>query len=161
MGKLKFGRLDGDPPCWTKPLTPLPRIRALPNNPGHARWEVHMQQEVNRSDFEKQQLRDRIAQLMARNDRRHYPRLAQSGEISIQQLSPRGGTTKMISADMQNLSRGGICIGSRVPLVTSSVVQCHIGLPRVMYAIPTLMQVVWRENITGSEYAVGLRDLFF
>jgi hypothetical protein len=117
--------------------------------------------EANQSDYENQQLQDRIAQLMARNDRRRYPRLAQLAEISIQQLSLHGTTIdNVVSADVQNLSRGGICIGSRVPLVTSSVVQCQIGLPDLTFAIPTLMQVVWLEKIGASEYSVGMRYLF-
>jgi hypothetical protein len=95
---------------------------------------------------------------MACNDRRHQPRLAQSAEIRIQQFSC--DTSGVISADVRNLSRGGICIESRVPLMRSSVVECHIGVPELMFAIPTLMQVVWVEETGAGEYEVGLRFLF-
>jgi len=120
-------------------------------------WEAHM----NQGDHEKQPLQDSMAQIMASNDRRHHPRLVQSAEISIRQLSPHVEmAAKLISADVQNLSRGGICIRTRVPLVTSSAVQCQIGVPDVLFAIPTLMQVVWLEKIDASEFSVGLRYLF-
>jgi len=73
-------------------------------------WEAHMQ-ETNPGFHEKQQLHDRVAQLMARNDRRHHPRLAQSAEISIQQFSlPVEMAANVVSADVQNFSRGGICV---------------------------------------------------
>jgi len=122
-------------------------------------WEAHMQ-ETSQDYHEKQQLHDRIAQLMARNDRRHHPRLAQSAEISIEQLSSHIETAaNVVSADVQNLSRGGICIESRAPLVTSSVVRGQIGVPALLFAISTLLQVVWLEQIGASEYSVGLRYL--
>jgi len=118
-------------------------------------------QAINQSDYEKQQLHHRIAQVMARNDRRHHPRLAQSAEICIQPLSLHSEMAgNVVSADVNNLSRGGICIESPVPLLTSSVVQCRIGVPDLLFAIPTLMQVVWLEETGASEYAVGLRYLF-
>jgi hypothetical protein len=103
-------------------------------------------------------LYDGIAQLMACNNRRHQPRLAQSAEIRIHQFSCE--VSGVIAADVQNLSRGGICIASRVPLMRSSVVQCEIGVPNLRFAIPTLMQVVWVEETGASQYEVGLRYLF-
>jgi len=122
-------------------------------------WEAH-RPEPSHGDHEKEQLHQRIAQIMARNDRRHHPRLAQSTEIRIQQLSPPIMTAvNMVSADVQNLSRGGICIASPLPLVTSSVVRCQIGVPDLRFAIPSLMQVVWLERTGASEYSVGLRYL--
>ncbi len=99
-----------------------------------------------------------IAQVMACNNRRHQPRLSQAAEIRIRQFSCEvGGTTW---GEIKNLSRGGLCVASRVPLCRSSVVQCEIGVPSMMYAIPALMQVVWVEEIGPSEYEVGLRYLF-
>ncbi len=101
---------------------------------------------------------------MARRERRHHPRLAHSAEISIRQLSPHlERAANIVPAEMQNLSRGGICIGSRTPLVTASVVQCQIGVPDLLFAIPTLMQVVWLKKLEkpgASQYSVGLRYLF-
>jgi hypothetical protein len=123
-------------------------------------WEA-FPPETNANDHEKQQLHERVAQSMARNNRRHHPRLAQSAEISIYQLSPHLETAaNAVSADVQNFSRGGVCIASHTPLVTSSVVQCQIGVPDLLFAIPTLMQVVWLEKIGASEYSIGLRYLF-
>jgi hypothetical protein len=104
------------------------------------------------------ELHQGIAQLMACNNRRHQPRLAQSAEIRIRQFSCE--LSGVIVADLQNLSRGGICIASRVPLLRSSVVQCEIGVPNLLFAIPTLMQVVWVEETGASQYEVGLRYLF-
>ena len=123
-------------------------------------WDRPEPNEPNHGDQEKQQLQERVAQIMARNDRRHHPRLAQAAEIRIQQLSPPLMTpANMVSADVQNLSRGGICIASRLPLVTSSVVRCQIGMPDLRFAIPSLLQVVWLERTGASEYSVGLRYL--
>jgi len=106
------------------------------------------------------QLRERIAQIMARNDRRHHPRLEQPAEICLQQLSPPIMTdAKLVSAEVDNISRGGIRITSSTPLVTSSVVRCQIGMPDMRFAIPSLMQVVWLEQTGASQYSAGLRYL--
>jgi len=105
-----------------------------------------------------QQRHESIAQLMARNERRHHPRLVHPAEISIRQLS-FGTESDVVSAELHDLSRGGICIGSHVPLVTSSVVQCQIGVPELVFGIPTLMQVMWLERTGPSAYSAGLRYL--
>jgi hypothetical protein len=104
---------------------------------------------------------ERIVQVMARNDRRHHQRTSQAVAISIQQFSPNAALgAEVVSATVQNLSRGGICIASPVPFMTSSVVQCQIGVPDLEFAIPTLMQVVWFDKLQrSSQYAVGLRYL--
>ena len=116
--------------------------------------------DTNHGEHEDRQLQERIAHIMARNDRRHHPRLAQSAEIRIEQLSPPiMNAGNVLSADVQNLGRGGICIASPLPLVTSSVVRCQIGVPDLRFAIPSLMQVVWLERTSASEYSVGLRYL--
>ncbi len=106
-----------------------------------------------------QQLRERIAQTMARNNRRHHPRLAQPAEIRIQQLSNPLMAAEMISAEVQNLGRGGICVTSPLPLATSSVVRCQIGMPDLRFAIPSMMQVVWLERTGESAYSIGLSYL--
>jgi len=122
-------------------------------------WEA-FRPDTNPDEAAKLQLRDRISQIMVRNDRRHHPRVAQSAEISVRQLSSHLDTaTGTLSADVQNFSSGGICIASPIPLVTSSVVQCQIGVPDLTVAIPTLMQVVWIEKLGASEYSAGLRYL--
>ena len=107
-------------------------------------------------------LDERIAQVMARNDRRHHQRTSQAVAISIQQFSPNAALgAEVVSAAVRNLSRGGICVTSSVPFLTSSVVQCQIGLPDLQFAIPTLMQVMWFDKLAEtSQYAVGLRYLF-
>lgn len=122
-------------------------------------WEA-FRPEATPDNYEKQRLHERIAQLMARNDRRHHPRLVQSAAISIHLLSPHlEAAAHVVSADVKNFSRGGICIASHIPLVTSSVVQCQIGVPDLQFAIPTLMQVLWLEKTGAGEYSVGLRYL--
>jgi hypothetical protein len=65
-----------------------------------------------------------------------------------------------IFGEVRNFSRGGICIESSVPLMTSSVVQCQIGMPDLRFVIPTMMQVLWVEETAASEYTAGLRYLF-
>jgi PilZ domain len=104
------------------------------------------------------QLYQTLARVMACNNRRHQPRRVQAAEIRIRQIS--GETPSLIFANVQNLSRGGICIASRVPLLRSSVVKCEIGIPEMTFAIPALMQVVWVEETCPWEYEVGLRYLF-
>lgn len=122
-------------------------------------WEAPLRK-TNQGHHQEQPRHDGRAQLA---ERRNHPRLAHSAEISIQQLSPRlERAARVVSAEVQNLSRGGICIGSRVPLMTASVVQCQIGVPDLQFAIPTLMQVVWIEKLDkpgASQYTVGLRYL--
>lgn len=120
-------------------------------------WKTHTRTAAQTEPIEAE-LQERVAHIMARNNRRYQPRLAQSAEITIQQFSCEVGG--VISAEVQNLSRGGICIASRVPLMRSSVVQCVIGVPDVGHAIPTLMHVVWVEETGASQYEVGLQYLF-
>jgi PilZ domain len=152
--KLRFSEMEGDPPHSMDQLTRLPgRGRA------HAKAEMYSP-EISQWSEPEQQVRERIAQLMARNNRRHHPRLTQPAEISIQQLTPNAETiSNVVSGEVQNLSRGGVCIAAPVPLLTSSVVRCQIGLPDLRFAIPTLMQVVWVEQTGSSQYSVGLSYL--
>ncbi len=106
-------------------------------------------------------LRERVAQVMSRNNRRKSRRLVQSAEIRIQQLSPTPDKPEgAIWGEVKNFSDGGICVESPVPLVTSAVVQCRVGVPDLQFAIPTLMQVLWVEETEAAEYAAGLRYLF-
>lgn len=103
-------------------------------------------------------LRDRVAQVMSRNNRRKSRRLAQSAEIRIQQLSP-DKPEGAIWGEVKNFSDGGMCVETLAPLTTSTVVQCRVGIPDLQFAIPTLMQVLWVEPTDAAEYAAGLRYL--
>ena len=115
------------------------------------RWPIHQ---------DGPQLRDWVAHLMSRNDRRKTPRLAQHAEIKIQQLSPGSGESEgTVIGAVQNFSSGGMRVESPVPLMTSSVVQCRVGVPDPQFTIPTLMQVMWVEETEAAEYAAGLRYL--
>lgn len=117
--------------------------------------------ESNLTGCESPQMRELVAQTMSRNDRRKTPRLTQSAEIRIHQLSPTIVAPEgAIVGEVRNFSRGGMCVESPVPLITSSVVQCQIGVPDLRFAIPTLMQVLWVEETAACEYAAGLRYLF-
>jgi hypothetical protein len=49
-------------------------------------------------------------------------------EIRIQQLSLNRPEAAILGA-VHNFSRGGMSIETSVPLMTSSVVQCHVGCP--------------------------------
>lgn len=137
-----------------------PLLRATA--PRRDSWPAHaLENDV--ASREGPELREFVAQVMSRNDRRKNPRLAQAAEIKIQQLSPTAAMpegTGAILGEVRNFSRGGMCIESPVPLMTSSVVQCQIGVPDLRFAIPTLMQVMWVEETPASEYAAGLRYLF-
>jgi hypothetical protein len=123
-------------------------------------WPAHTP-ENQPTDCERPQLRERVAQVMSRNNRRKSPRLEQPAEIRIRQLSPTPGMPEAeILGEVRNLSRGGMRIETPVPLMTSSVVQCQIGVPDLKFSIPTLMQVLWVEETGAAEYAAGLRYLF-
>lgn len=103
------------------------------------------------------EVRNRVKSVMERNDRRRQRRLTQAADVNIQQFSCDIGG--VISAEVLNFSRGGICIASPVPMVGNTVVQCQIGMLDLHIAIPTLMQVVWVEE-TGAQFEIGLRYLF-
>ncbi len=103
-------------------------------------------------------LQRRIAELMTVNNRRRQPRLKRSAEIQVHDNS--GLSAGPICGEVLNFSSGGICMLSPVALHGSSVVQCRIGMPEVDFAIPTLMQVVWVEEMPGRQFEVGLRYLF-
>jgi hypothetical protein len=124
-------------------------------------WPAQHTLENQVTEDDRSQLRTRVAQVMSRNDRRKTPRLEQTAEIRIQQLSPTAGIPAgAILGEVRNLSRGGMRIETPVPLMTSSVVQCHVGMPDLRFAIPTLMQVLWVEETDASAYAAGVRYLF-
>jgi hypothetical protein len=105
-----------------------------------------------------EKLQRRIAQLMTVNNRRRQKRLTRSAEIHVQDNS--GQNADRICGEVLNFSSGGLCMLSPVALPGSSLVQCRIGVPEVDFAIPTLMQVVWVEEMPGRQFEIGLRYLF-
>ena len=113
--------------------------------------------EANQGQQLEQRLQRRIAQLMSCNNRRRQPRVTRSADIRIQ--DPSGQFADGICGEVLNFGSGGICIASPVALQGSAVVHCRIGLPDTQCAIPTVMQVVWVEEIPGSQFEVGLRYL--
>lgn len=109
-------------------------------------------------DHIEEALQRRIAQLMTVNNRRRQKRLKRSAEIHVQDNS--GQVAEGICGEVLNFSSGGICMLSPVALQGSAVVQCRIGIPEADFAIPTLMQVVWVEEMPGRQFEIGLRYLF-
>ncbi len=132
--------------------------KAVDSSPFDIDPAAHSVGERTGRDHIEEKLQRRIAQLMTVNNRRRQKRLARSAEIHVQDNS--GQTMESISGEVLNFSSGGICMLSPVALQGSSVVQCRIGVPQVDFAIPTLMQVMWVEQMPGEQFEIGLRYLF-
>ena len=62
-----------------------------------------------------------------------------------------------VSGQIVNMSAGGMCIASNVPLIPSATVVCEIELPGIGVSVPTLAQVIWVESTEDENYFWGLR----
>jgi hypothetical protein len=98
----------------------------------------------------------------AERERRQHGRFPQVLEVHARSLPPiRNGysSPREIHGRIQNLSRGGICIVSSLPLPTAAFVSCEIAMPDTPVSIPTLMQVRWsaKRGNKGQQYINGLR----
>jgi hypothetical protein len=114
----------------------------------------------NHGEMERLYRREWVSGMLATHDRRRNERVPHNVDVRLQELSPVSGLPNCaVSAQVQNLSRGGICVSSELPLTTSCVVQCEISLPDMPVAIPTLMQVVWVDEIHRAKYVCGLQYL--
>jgi hypothetical protein len=73
-------------------------------------------------------------------------RFPQTLEVTAQTLPPihaaANGSTE-ITGRIQNVSEGGVCLVSALPLKVASFVCCQIAVPDMPVPIPTLMQVRW------------------
>lgn len=59
-----------------------------------------------------------------------------------------------------NISKGGFCIKTQMPLTQSQIIRVHIPVPEIKAALPTLAEVCWVEGLKKEKgYSVGLRFL--
>ncbi len=59
-----------------------------------------------------------------------------------------------------NISKGGFCIKTQMPLAQSQIIRVHIPVPEVKATLPTLAEVCWVEGLNKEKgYSVGLRFL--
>lgn len=96
-----------------------------------------------------------------KQDRRQHTRFPQTLEVTAQTLPPvhvaATGSTE-ITGRIQNVSEGGICMVSALPLQVASFVCCQIAVPDVPVSIPTLMQVRWTSTRgNNARHINGLR----
>lgn len=77
---------------------------------------------------------------------------------SLLSIQASNSPTKDFDGRIQNVSRGGMCLLSPVPLLTATFVCCEIAMPDVPVAVPTLLQVKWtaKDQRTASHIS-GLR----
>lgn len=95
-------------------------------------------------------------------DRRRYPRFPEVLEVQARELPPVGAYDKSkapILGRIQNVSRGGICLWSRQPVVLSSLLRCEIAVSELPVAVPSLLKVCWthRQKIEPDSYLSGLQ----
>ena len=64
-------------------------------------------------------------------------------------------------AQLQNISRSGVCLLIDQAFEASQVLRCEILLAELPVRVPTLLQVRWTERLRGTHaYRVGLQFVF-
>ncbi len=98
------------------------------------------------------------------NERRDDARFNRDIDVAVRELSAVSKTPDLrkpvIHGKIQNLSRRGVCISSKVPLTSAAVVRCDIRVADLPVSVPTLMQVRWVEKTRGQSYVSGLLYMF-
>jgi len=95
-------------------------------------------------------------------DRRQHTRFPHVLEVQARTLPPvQAGypASKEVPGRIQNVSEGGVCIVSALPLPVATFVCCEIAMPDVPVSTPTLMQVRWtaKQGNKAAHYVNGLR----
>src|ERR1700720_3928880 len=94
------------------------------------------------------------------SSQRHHDRIPCSLELQGRRLAPLGNFQKpepVVRGQIENISRGGICLLSSGPIPAASLVRCEIELSHASVAIPTLMLVRWAQRTsTNGRYRIGL-----
>jgi len=95
------------------------------------------------------------------HERRQHQRFPQVLEVRAKSLPPVQTpliSPKEFDGRIQNVSRGGACILSTLPLPAASFVKCDINVPDLPISIPTLMQVRWsaKRGHKSVSYLSGL-----
>ena len=103
-------------------------------------------------------------ELGTRDDRRRYERFANSGDLSMQELSELEITenrTEPVYGKVQNVSDGGVGLLTSVALKPYSLFRCRVSMGSGPPRISTLMRVRWsRKELTRQGiFASGLEYL--
>ena len=94
-------------------------------------------------------------------ERRLYQRFPQVLEVRARSLPPVQTPlipSREFDGRIQNVSKGGACILSSLPLPAASFVHCDISVPDLPITIPALMQVRWsaKRGHKNVSYLSGL-----
>ncbi len=91
-------------------------------------------------------------------DQRKHDRVSWRAQMVAQEL-PSDSTLPSfkIAAEVVNISEGGMCVITELPIQAASVLQCEMKLPGVGIRIPTVMQVAWAAIGDGGKFVLGLR----
>ena len=96
-------------------------------------------------------------------DRRESPRYPIQGNVTGYELSPVGSSrhfSRIIRADLENISSGGLCLFANQSFDVSSPIRCLILFAEIPVVLPLLMRVCWREETSSCfKYRIGLRFL--
>jgi hypothetical protein len=96
-------------------------------------------------------------------ERRRHPRQAQPepGGKSIVLSAFLERPREYLRAQLQNISRSGVCLLIDQAFEVSQVLRCEIPLPGLPVRVPTLLLVRWIERPRGTHaYRVGLQFVF-
>jgi hypothetical protein len=96
------------------------------------------------------------------SERRQHERFPQVIDVHARSLisgQTTGAHPKEFDGRIQNLSSGGICILSSIPLQATMFVCCGFPVPDAPVSIPALMQVKWTVKRGGKSpsYISGLQ----
>ncbi len=98
-----------------------------------------------------------------RHERRAGPRFPTPWRLEGRGISFFGFSEhreEVVRGQIQNFSRGGLCLLSESPLQKSSVLRCEIIPDSLPAGIPTIMEVRWMaSNPASPGTRVGLRFL--
>jgi hypothetical protein len=102
---------------------------------------------------------------ISHSDRRRETRFPHSFEVRVREL-PQLGTVQdpeigVVPGRIQNISQGGVCLVTSIPVETSAVLRCEIAMDDVPLHVPTLMQVRWTQkySVVPESFISGLESL--
>ena len=95
--------------------------------------------------------------------RRHprHPAQSEPGGKSVVLSAFLKRPREYVGAQLQNISRSGVCLLMDQAFEASQVLRCEILLPELPVRVATLLQVRWIERPRGTHtYRVGLQFVF-
>lgn len=89
--------------------------------------------------------------------RRRATRYPFVSETSLFSIVNSGSPKNQLRFQVQNLSRGGVCLRGESTVKEDDVLRCEFGLPGLPVTIPTLMRVRWTRQLPNGSYLVGMQ----